>query len=272
MKKKTTQTLLLIFSTLLLLVSVTVSAQGQPPQDRRRGNAVSVSFAGTWDAITAKGKKINITLRHERSDYNVVTGIYGPIDALMKASYQPSDSSIHGMVKVSASTAGPVPQSLGSIEGTVKDGVLSFRWNEGGGNGVGRLTLSSDGESFEGTFSKPYNSDETSGGTLNGTRVHSFAGAWRGKFGEGGFELVLQESGYRVTGQLNISSVIFVVKEGRADGNKLRFTIARPRSPLPNAILPDEVLGTAELMIERGGRSFKGKILNADVTGTLIAR
>jgi hypothetical protein len=271
MKKKTTQTLLLVVITLLLLVSVTVSAQGQPAQDRRRGNAVS--FTGTWNAITAKGKKIGITLRHDRSDYNAVTGNYSPIDGLTTASYQPSDGSIYEIVKVSASTAQPVMQTLGFISGTVKDGVLRFTWREDGGQGAGRFTLSSDGESFEGTFSKTSNPDDTSGGTLNGTRVHSFAGAWRGKLGEGGFELILQQAGSQVTGQLNINSVIFVVKEGRIADNTLRFTIARPGRPMfGGAMSPDEVMGTGELVMGAGGKGFTGKILNADASGTLLAR
>ncbi len=75
-----------------------------------------------------------------------------------------------------------------------------------------------------------------------------------------------------MTGQLNLNSVIYVVKEGRADGNTLRFTIVRPRKALPNAILPDEVLGTGELVMDSGGKSFKGKILNADVSGTRVGR
>jgi hypothetical protein len=104
------------------------------------------------------------------------------------------------------------------------------------------------------------------------SRASSFAGAWRGKFGDGGFELVLHQSGAQVTGQVNINSVIYVVREGRADGNTLRFKIVRPGRALPNAYLPDEVLGTGELAMDRGGKSFTGKILNADVTGTLIAR
>ncbi len=106
------------------------------------------------------------------------------------------------------------------------------------------------------------------------SRARSFAGAWQGKFGEGGFELILQQAGSQVTGRINLNSVIFDIKGGIADANNtLRFTIVRPGMVLPNgAKLPDEVLGTGELVMDSGGRSFKGKILNVDVTGTLVGR
>jgi len=265
MKKKTTQTLLLIFSSLLLLVSVTVNAhaKGRPQSPR--------PFGGVWNTITDKGAKFLVTLRHERSDNNAVIGSYHSLGGVT-GSYQPSDGSIQ-IVKVSASTAQPVLQSAGSIKGTVEGNVLRFTWSQDNGRGSGRFTLSSDGESFQGTFSATKNPDDTSGGTWNGTRVYSFAGAWRGKFGEGGFELVLQQAGSQVTGRFNLNSVIFDIKGGIADANNtLRFTIVRPGKVLPNAILPDEVLGTGELVMDRGGKSFKGKILNADASGTRVGR
>jgi hypothetical protein len=258
--KKTTQTLLLVFSTLLLLVTVTVSACAQAPD-----------FTGTWNTVTDKGKTIVITL--EQNSRNYVTGYYLPIDGLT-GSYQSSDSSINGFVKVSASTAGPVLQNAGSIKGRVTGNALRFTWIQDRGQGAGRLTLSSDGESFEGTFSATNNPDDTSGGTLNGTRRPSFAGAWQGKLGEGALELILQQAGSQVTGQVKVNSAnLGVVREGRVVDNTLRFTVVRPGRPLPNgARSPDEVLGTGELVLDRGGRSFNGKILNADASGTLVGR
>jgi len=65
--KKTTQTLLLVFSTLLLIVSVTVSAQGQPEPSN------SANSTGVWNTITDQGEKLIITLRHDRSDSSVKT-------------------------------------------------------------------------------------------------------------------------------------------------------------------------------------------------------
>ena len=85
--------------------------------------------------------------------------------------------------------------------------------------------------------------------------------------------MILHQAGSQVTGQLNINSVIYVVKGGIADANNtLRFTIVRPGRVLPNAILPDEVLGIGELVMDRGGKSFTGKILNADSSGTRVGR
>jgi hypothetical protein len=267
MKKKTTKTLLLIFSSLLLLVFVTVNAHAKGRTQER------ANFGGVWNTVTSKGEKYLITLRHERSDYNTVIGSYRSLSNVT-GSYQLPDGSIYRFVKVSASTAHPVMQSEGSIKGTVDGNVLRFTWFQDDGRGSGRFTLSSDGDSLQGTFSTTKNPDDTSGGTWNGTRVYSFAGAWRGKFGDGGFGLVLQQSGSQVTGHFNLNSVIFDIKDGIADiNNKLRFTIVRPGKVLPNgAKSPDEVVGTAELVMDRGGKSFKGKILNADSSGTKVGR
>ena len=266
MMKKTTQTLLLVFSTLLLLASVTVSAQGQPSN---RPN-----FTGTWNAVTDKGKKIVITLRHDRSDFSVVTGNYLP-DHGLTGSYKPSDSSTNRFVRVSAFMAGPVLQTAASINGRVTDNVLRFTWAQDNAQGAGRFTLSSDGESFKGTYSRTNNPDDTSGGTWNGTRQHSFAGAWQGKLGESFLELILQQSGDRVTGQFNVNSNHdWFFRDGIVVGNTLRFTVVRRNiMALPNARnLPDEALGSGELVIDRGGKSFTGIVLGAATSGTLVGR
>jgi hypothetical protein len=264
--KKTTQTLLLVFSTLLLLVSVTVTTQAQPSQAPSSPN-----FNGTWNTVTGKGKTISMTLRHERADFSVVTGSYG-VNGLT-GSYKPSAGSMFEIVKVSASTAEPVPQNKSSITGKVTGNVLRFIWAEDGGQGAGRFTLSSDGESFEGTFSHTNNPDDTSGGTWNGTRVHSFAGAWQATFGETTMMLILQQNGSQVTGQLNVNSAVLgVIREGIVDGNTLRFKVVRART-LPNGLnLPDEYVGTGELVMDAGGKSFKGNVLGTATSGTHVGR
>ena len=266
--KKKTQTLLLAFSTLLLLVSVTGSAQGQP--------SYRPNFTGTWNAVTDKGKKIVITLRHDRSDFSVVTGNYLP-DHGLTGSYKPLDGSMFGIVKVSASMAGPVLQTAASIKGTATDNVLRFTWAQDNAQGAGRFTLSSDGESFKGTYSRTNNPDDTSGGTWNGTRAPNFAGAWRGKLGESFLELTLQQNGDRVTGQFNVnSSGIWIFKDGIVDGNRLRFTVVlselglRQSGKMPGS--PDQAVGVGELVIDRGSKSFKGTVLGAATSGTLITR
>ena len=243
MMKKITQTLLLFFSTLLLLVSVTISAQGQPSQ--------TIGFTGVWNVITDKGETYVITLRHDRSDFSVVVGSYHILgDGLDK----PLD---------------------GGLKGTVKDNVLRFTWSSDENRRAGRLRLSSDGESIEGTFSATRNPDDTSGGTLSGTRVHSFAGAWEGKLGEGALQLILQQTGPQVTGQLRVNSAEFAIREGSVGvGNTLRFKIVRPGRRLVSGgrISPEEYVGSGELVMEKGGKSFKGKILGADASGTLVGR
>lgn len=265
--KKTTQTLLLVFSTLLLLVSVTVSAQAQPAQAPNSPN-----FNGTWNTVTGKGKTIGITLRHERADFSVVTGSYG-VNGLT-GSYKPSGGSMFEIVKVSASTAEPIPQNKSWINGKVTDNVLRFTWAEDGGQGAGRFTLSSDGESFQGTFSMTNNPDDTSGGTWNGTRVHSFAGAWQATFGESTMMLILQQDGSQVVGRLNVNSAeLGIIRASTVDGNTLRFKVVRAGKTLPNGLnLPDEYVGTGELVMDKGGKSFKGNVLGVATSGTHVGR
>ena len=236
--KKTTQTLLLVLSTLLLLASVTVSAQGQPsPSNAPR-------FTGVWNVVTDQGEKLVITLGHDRSDFSVVVG-----------SYQ-----ILGHVKDK-----PLE---GALKGTLTDNVLRFTWSSDPGRRAGRFTLSSDGESFEGTYSATRNPDDTSGGTWSGTRQHSFAGAWQGKLGEGALVLILQEDRTGVGGQLKVNSAnLGFITDGHVEGNTLRFTVMRTK-----ILGKPEYAGTGELVMDRGGKSFTGTILGAATSGTLVGR
>ena len=82
--------------------------------------------------------------------------------------------------------------------------------------------------------------------------------------------MVLQQSGRDVVaGQLNINSVIYVIRESRVDANNtLRFLVVRPAS----GHIPEVPIGNGELVMDAGGKSFKGKILNVATSGTLIAR
>ncbi len=284
MMKKTTQTLLLVLSTLFLLVSVTAIAQGQPgnqptpPPDRMRGTGSSTQdrrsnnadFSGVWNTATGKGKKIVITLAQGRG--YIVTGNYS-VNGLT-GSYKPLDRSMNVFVKVSASTAEPAMQNLSSIRGTVTGNVLRFTWIEDGGRGAGRFTISSDGQSFEGTLSASDNPDDTSGGTWNGTRAPNFAGAWQANFGGSVMTMIFQQSGLRVAGQLNANSAdLGVIRDGIIVDNTLRFKVVRPGKPLFNGRLsPEEYVGVGELVMDEGGKSFKGSVLNAATSATLISR
>ncbi len=230
----------------------------------------TVDFAGTWNTVTGKGKKIVITMQSVRR--TSVTGNYARNG--LTASYKPLDDAGTAFVKVSAISGEPAPQSISSINGTVTDNVLRFKWLEDGGRGTGRFTMSSDGQSFEGTFSRTDNPDDTSGGTWNGTRAPNFHGVWRGKSGEQMVypELLLQQSGMRVVGRLWANRPDMVIKHGVIDGNTLRFTVWLQRSPVPNRYLPDVPAGAGELVMNPDGKSFKGNILGAAVSGIRIAR
>jgi hypothetical protein len=240
-KKKTTQTLLLVLSPLLLLVSVRVSAQGQPGKPLGPAN-----FTGVWNTITDKGEKYVITLRHDRSDFSVVSGSHHLLGDLTD---KPPD---------------------GGLRGAVTDNVLSFTWSSDKDRRAGRFTLSSDGQSFEGTYSATMNPDDISGGTWTGRRAPNFAGAWRAKLGEAVWELILQQRGDQVTGQVNINSANLVIREGIVVDNTLRFKIMRVVPIRLNS--PVEYVGLGELVMERGGKSFTGTVLGTATSGTLLAR
>ncbi len=235
---------------------------------------VVADFGGTWNTVTSKGKKIVITLQMVRR--GEVSGTYGRNG--MTGSYrQPQDDrSAFAFVKVSAATAGTTMQSASTIRGRVVDNVLRFRWQEDGGRGAGKFTLSADGQSFTGTFSMTDLSDDTSGGTWNGTRAPNFHGVWRTTAGgQIQFpELLLQQSGMQVVGRLFANRPeIGVIKEGYVEGNTLRFKLYRPRPNMPiGSSFPDDYIGTGELVMDPTGKSFKGAILGNATSGVLIGR
>ena len=228
----------------------------------------TAEFSGTWNTVTGKGKKIVVTLKSVDRRTSV-TGTYG--QNVLTASYMPLDRSVNAFVKVSATTAVPEMQTLNSIKGTVTDNVLRFTWRqEDGGHGAGRFKMSSDGQSFEGTFSTADNPDDTSGGTWNGTRVPDFAGAWSAKLGEGVMELILQQTGFQVTGQIRVNSAdLGMIRDGVIDGNILRFQVVRPNK-MPGR--PDEYVGIGELVMDKGSKSFNGTILGTSTSGTRLGR
>ncbi len=230
----------------------------------------TVDFQGTWNTVTGKGKKIVITLETVRR--TTVTGTYARNG--LTASYKPLDGTVTAFVKVSAIGGDPAPQSVSSIRGTVTDNVLRFKWFEDGGRGAGRFTMSADGQSFQGTFSLTDNPDDTSGGTWNGTRAPNFAGVWLTKAGDKIVfpELLLQQTGRQVVGSLyGNRPEMGVIREGVIDGNTLRFKVMRPQPPLFNGqYLPDIPMGVGELVMNPDGKSFKGHILGAALSGTRL--
>lgn len=244
---------------LLLAVSGISNSYAQAP---------TVDFGGTWNTVTSKGKKIVLTLRSTRR--TAVTGTYAR-NGLTARLTQPEASFV-----TASYAAEPVVQSISSIEGTVTDKVLRFKWVEDGGRGAGKFTMSPDGRSFQGTFSRTDNPDDTSGGTWNGVRQTSFHGVWQTKVGEQFLypQLLLQQSGDQITGHLVAGHPdLGVIKDGVVDGDTLKFLVWRPdpRS-MGNLRLPDIPIGKGELVMNADRRSFSGTILGASVVGTRIGR
>jgi hypothetical protein len=104
-------------------------------------------------------------------------------------------------------------------------------------------------------------------------RAQNFAGAWQGKWGEGGLlELILQQTGKQVAGRLRVNSAeLGLIKEGIVDGNTLRFKLFRPNIN-PMAGKRDEYLGVGELVMDADGKSFTGTLLGTVTNGTLVGR
>lgn len=76
-------------------------------------------FHGVWNIVTDKNDKGSMTLQQRRT-------------------------SVRGTYKVGTLS--------GTISGTVKDGVLNFKWQSGGYSESGHFTLSTDCKSFTGSW------------------------------------------------------------------------------------------------------------------------
>lgn len=254
MKNRQKRTLIAAFVVMLLVAGGFTSANAQ-------------SFAGTWNTVTSKGKKmiVNLKMVGRSSEF---TGTY-PVSGLTRSSHQPSERAADVFVTVSLTNVASPVQSISSIKGTVTDNVLRFKWQEDGGQGSGKFTLSADGQSFQGTFSNTNDPNDTSGGTWNGIRVPRFDGVWQtAQFPQ----LLLQQNVTQVAGHLYGGRPdMGVIRNGVIDGNTLRFTVWREAPPGPIR-MPDQYMGTGELVIAADGRSFKGTLLGATVTGTRVTR
>lgn len=239
----------IIGSSLLLTSAGIVNAQS------------TAEFSGTWNTVTGRGKQIVLTLQSS-ARRTVVGGTYARngLSASVRQQGDPADV----FITVSYSNG---LQSASRIEGTVTGNVLRFKWFEDGGRGAGKFTMASDGQSFEGSFSRTENPDDASGGTWNGTRAPSFAGAWRtAPFPD----IVLQQAGSSVSGFLSGNNpMLGTIRDGVVTGNTLRFTVWR--SIVPNRPATQYV-GSGELVMEKGSKSFSGTIMGASVSGTRLGR
>lgn len=197
------------------------------------------------------------------------------------------------MVQTGTKVTGIYPRGNGKLEGTVSGRVLRFKWESDGGTGSGRLVMDESGKAFSGTYNKGDNPDDVLN-TWNGKLpavsadkapekvtppeevtppLASFAGVWQAKFGEGVLELILQQAGDQVTGQVKVNSAdVGVIRESSLAGNTLRFKIVRAGRALANGThSPDEYMGIGELVLDAGGKSFTGHVLGTITSGgTLI--
>lgn len=260
-KKK--QIIFTILSGILLLAGGVTSSTAQTQE-----------FSGKWNTVTSKGKKIVVVLKSTERRA-VVNGTYAT-NALSMALYREPDRAIEAFAFINASmnSAEPPIQNISSIRGTVTGNVLRFKWIEDGGHGSGRFTMSSDGQSFQGVFSKTDNPDDGSGGTWNGTRAPVFAGVWQISGGPyPGTQMLFQDSGSQVTGHLFAGNPAQgVINQGTVEGNTLRFTVLRPMPTLPGRPEQFQAMGNGEVVMAADGKSFKGTIFGVSATGTRIGR
>lgn len=103
------------------------------------------------------------------------------------------------------------------------------------------------------------------------SRASSFAGAWHAKLGDATLELILQQAGKQVTGQVKLNSAdVGIIRDGTVVGNKLRFKIVRVGGT--PGVRNEEFVGTGELVMDASGTSFTGNVLGTATSGTFIGR
>jgi len=240
----------LIKSKVLASITVTASKQGEAADekapnadgtpDNEADDAPTVSFAGTWvQELKISDQIKSVTYKFEQTG-NKVTG-YALLNNEEKLKLR--------------------------FEGVVIGNTLNFRLSPAAKDSdSGKFVMAQDGKSFTGKIGKT---------PVTAIFPASFAGVWHAKLAEGALELILQQAGDQVTGQVKINSAdLGVLRESTLAGNTLRFKIVRAGRPLGNgANLPDEYVGIGELVLDAGGKSFTGHVLGTITSGgTLIGR
>ena len=273
MMKKITRTWPVVFSVLLLLVSVTVSASAQGyfvEGEIRWKKEMGVAPARPGDskptaspcqifsvAALVNGRKLVAStnqgespfLRADEKDYYVCR--YS-----LKV---PEGGRLHIAPGIAGITGPWIDGSQSTPPAGYKRGFLGATYVTLSGGDTSKRTVQT--ANFEMTY-------------VEGPRAF-FAGAWRAKLGEGALELIFQQIGDEVTGQVKINSAdVGVIKEGIVFANTLRFKIVRAGRALGNgANLPDAFVGTGELVMDAGGKSFTGNVLGTATSGgTFIGR
>lgn len=194
------------------------------------------SFAGNWETISDGQFSIPLTIVQTG---NKVTGLY--------------------------------PGNNGKIEGTVSGKVLRFKWESDGGSGSGRFVMDEGGQAFSGTYNRGDDPDEVEA-TWNGKHQAytggkgppvSFAGEWAGAVGKDTLTWKLKQTGNQVTGQVQSSYKgfgIVLIRDGIVSGNTLRFKLDYSNGSGVSV----------EFVMDKGGKSFKGKIGVATTTATFV--
>lgn len=203
----------------------------------------TASFAGLWiSGVKMNGRDTTITYKLEQTG-SKVTGY---------AFFENND------------------QQKINFEGEVSGNRLSFRasteFMTTKEPTSGEFVMAQDGKSFTGNVVK--------GMPVIATVLPNFAGVWRAKWGDAAFlELILQQTGPQVTGQLRANSGdVGVITDGIVVGNTLRFKVMRA---LPGVSLRSSLVyrGTGELVMDEGGKLFTGQVLGSATSDvTLIAR
>ncbi|HEX6189731.1 MAG TPA: hypothetical protein VFZ40_16770 [Pyrinomonadaceae bacterium] len=243
-----------IKSKVLASVTVTASRQGAAPDENapNAGGApanaaddaptvsvTTVSFAGNW----VQGLKIDdqpgtLTYKFEQIGNKVTGYAFRDNDEKLKIRF----------------------------EGVVSGNKLSFRVSPAfTESNSGEFVMAQDGKSFTGNIGKT---------PVTAISPAWFAGLWRAKLGEGALELIFQQSGNQVTGQVKVNSAdVGVIWESILVGNTLGFNIVRVVILPDGRTLPNEYVGRGELVLGADGKSFTGHVLGTATSGgTLIAR
>jgi len=226
-----------------LLFAATSPAFGQRPEDRNRPDnksaeaeattddpAGTTSFAGTWLTL-ANGNRFEMRLKQEGK---TVTGVYIPLN--------------------------------GRIQGTVSGATLQFKWTQDGGvSGSGSFSMIKGDQSFRGSFRTSGNPNAVEA-PWNGSRPPaSFAGVWNVVLdNKVGTLILVQTAGQsddRIGGTLQsvTREAANPLEEGTIEGNILRFKL-RTNTGRLNGLL----------VLDKDGKSFRGSIGTAKVTGTFV--
>jgi hypothetical protein len=181
---------------------------------------------------------------------------------------------------------GTFPSKNGTIEGTVIGRNLRFKWESDEGSGSGMFSISTSKVAFGGWFNEGDDPD------VEGTRWHGERTSVRGsgsgkdiadgnnespreKIADPSFEgiwsvlesglagaLTIKQFGPNVSGVYATPGGAYELKNGNVNRNTLRFTIITRNPGAPVSV--------AELVLDPGGKSFKGFINANPTTGAFL--